>query len=110
MAKWHDISLSRPLEPGEYRAVKLDAWSILLVNLEGHYYAVENTCPHDGGELSGGTIEADTVICPRHGSSFCLKTGRVLKPPAFEDIAYFVVRLNGGRLQIYDEPRWDEES
>ncbi|MEH6824598.1 MAG: Rieske 2Fe-2S domain-containing protein [Motiliproteus sp.] len=110
MAQWHDINLPRALEPGEYRAVTLDAWDLLLVNLKGSYYAVENVCPHDGGELSGGTIEADTVICPRHGSSFCLKTGRVLKPPAFEDLACFVVRVNEGKLQVYDEPRWDDES
>ena len=58
----------------------------------------------DDGELDGGVIEAETVTCPRHGACFCLKTGRVLKPPAFEDIASFAVRIQDGRVQVYDEP------
>ena len=103
MAQWREVAPA--LLPGERRVIELDDYSVLLVNLAGRLYAVENTCPHDGGELDGGTIEAETVTCPRHGARFCLKTGRVLKPPAFEDIACFEVRIHQGQQQLYDEPK-----
>ncbi len=103
MAKWHDISPA--LAVGEHRVIELGDYSVLLVNLAGSLYAVENMCPHDGGELDGGLFEDECVTCPRHGARFCLKTGRVLKPPAFEDIASFAVRVHQGRLQVCDQPQ-----
>ncbi|GGK53984.1 Rieske (2Fe-2S) protein [Amphritea balenae] len=130
MAHWHDVATA--LESGEHRVIELNEFSVLLVNIDGCYYAVENICPHDGGELDGGTFSSTTgnipgsstnishgnstndtandtadnptVTCPRHGACFNLKTGKVLKPPAFEDIDCFAVRIQDGRLQIYDEP------
>lgn len=103
MAHWHDVNVN--LAPGEHTVLTLGDFSILLVNADGHFYAVENICPHDGGELDGGAIEDTTVTCPRHGACFSLKNGAVLKPPAFEDIGSFAVRSHDGRLQIYDEPK-----
>ena len=102
MAQWQDVDTA--LEPGEHRVIELTHYSVLLVNLAGRFYAVENRCSHDDGELDGGVIDAETVTCPRHGACFCLKTGRVLKPPAFDDIACFAVRIQDGRVQVYDEP------
>lgn len=126
MAHWHDVATA--LEPGEHTVIELNEFSVLLVNIDGCYYAVENICPHDGGELDGGTFSSTTgnipgrstkstddnkahdtansatVTCPRHGACFSLKTGKVLKPPAFEDIGSFAVRIQDDQLQIYDEP------
>jgi len=130
MAHWCDIATG--LEPGEHTVIELNEFSVLLVNIDGCYYAVENICPHDGGELDGGTFSSTTdnmnhnttdkktnskanntancatVTCPRHGACFSLKTGKVLKPPAFEDIDCFAVRIQDGQLQIYDEPTEQE--
>ncbi len=69
-------------------------------------YAIENICPHDGGILTGGTVEGDVVICPRHGARFCIRTGKVLAPPAYEDVVVFPVRIQAGVAQVRDE-RWD---
>ncbi|MGZ8215504.1 MAG: Rieske 2Fe-2S domain-containing protein, partial [Methylosarcina sp.] len=48
----------------------------------------------------------DEIICPRHGARFCVKTGEVKAPPAYEDIASFPVRIENGRVQVRDD-RWD---
>jgi len=104
MAGWTDIGDARLLAPGEHRVVELPGYSVLVVNLQGEYYAVENICPHDGGALGGGQIEGDTVTCPRHGACFSLKNGEVLAPPAFEDLLCFRVRVESGRLLLADEP------
>lgn len=124
MTHWRNVATR--LEPGEHTVIELNEFSVLLVNIDGRYYAVENICPHDGGELDGGTFENETsnatnnpdshtagvatVTCPRHGACFSLKTGKVLKPPAFEDIGSFAVRIHDGQLQIYDEPTEQDES
>ncbi|MEH6579995.1 MAG: Rieske 2Fe-2S domain-containing protein [Amphritea sp.] len=128
MAQWCDVTAD--IKPGEHTVIELEEFSVLLVNIDGRFYAVENICPHDGGELDGGTFDCGTsnnktidndtienncsdnatVTCPRHGACFSLKTGKVLKPPAFEDIGSFAVRIHDGQLQIYDEPTGQETS
>jgi len=44
------------------------------------------------------------IICPRHGSRFCLKTGTALSAPAFEDIETYPVRVVGDTVQVFSEP------
>ena len=40
------------------------------------------------------------VICPRHGARFCLRTGAVLCPPAYEPLTAFATRVADGKLWI----------
>ena len=50
--------------------------TILLVNVDGSYYAIENKCPHMGGSLFYGNLEGENIVCPRHGAIFNVKTGK----------------------------------
>ncbi len=50
---------------------------ILISNIKGEYFAIDNKCNHMGGSLVEGNIEGNKVICPKHGSVFDLKTGKV---------------------------------
>ncbi|MDH3768790.1 MAG: ferredoxin, partial [Gammaproteobacteria bacterium] len=54
-------------------------------------------------ELTGGPIEGDEIICPRHGARFCLRTGAALTPPAYDDVTVFPVRVENGRIQVLDD-------
>ena len=103
MAQWIDVLPADELKPGMHTLINLQRESLLLVNVAGEFYAVENTCSHDGGILSGGEINGCEITCPRHGARFDLKTGAVLSPPAFEDIATYPVRVVNNMLQVFDE-------
>ncbi len=104
MAEWINVISVNDLQEGMHTVVDLDDVSLLLVNIGGEFHAIENLCSHDGGELSGGEITGTEIICPRHGSHFCLKTGAVLSAPAFEDIDTYAVRVVGDRVQIFNDP------
>ncbi|MDX8393362.1 MAG: Rieske 2Fe-2S domain-containing protein [Mariprofundales bacterium] len=67
---------------------------------DGQWLAIEDACSHDGGALACGKINGDEIICPRHGARFCLHTGKVLSPPAYEDIRTFTVRLHNEMVQV----------
>jgi pyruvate oxidase len=59
-----------------------------LTHIDGAYYAMENRCPHQGGPLGEGSIEASKdgscmLRCPWHGWDFDPKTG--LPPGGHED-------------------------
>ena len=104
MTQWIDTVPAAQLDPGRCRVVDIDDVAIALYNIDGSFYAIEDTCTHDGGELASGELDGDVVICPRHGARFCIRTGEVLCPPAYEDIDCYPVRIVDGMVQIGDEP------
>lgn len=107
MAAWVDVAPYVEFPPGAVRSVNVEGTQVAVFNLDGTCYAIEDTCTHDGGVLTGGAVEGDEVVCPRHGARFCIRTGKVLGPPAYEDVAVFAVRVEGGIVQVRDT-RWDE--
>lgn len=105
MSDWITAAKVGELAPGEWCTVDADGTAIVVVNLNGEYHAIENVCTHDGGELSGGGVEGEEIICPRHGARFCLKTGAALCAPAWEPTAIFPVRIKDGNIQVRDDHR-----
>lgn len=103
MAKWITVLPADKLQPGMQTQVNLKQQRLVLANVAGEFYALEDRCSHDGGLLSGGEICAAEITCPRHGARFDLKTGTVLSPPAFEDIATYPVRVIDNMVQIFAE-------
>lgn len=106
MTDWVDICAENALAIDEKMIVDVDGTEVVVFNVEGQFYALEDICPHDGGEVGSGEIVAGEIVCPRHGARFCIKTGAVQCPPAYEDLATFPVQIEAGRLQIRDA-RWD---
>ncbi|MDQ3796808.1 MAG: non-heme iron oxygenase ferredoxin subunit [Pseudomonadota bacterium] len=106
MSDWVDVAPADELQPGDFRIVDIDDVEIAVINCAGRFYAIEDVCTHDGGELTGGEIESCEIECPRHGARFNIKTGEVLSAPAYEPIATFPVRIEGGIVQVRDD-RWD---
>lgn len=100
MAEWIDVCAESDLKPGERRIVSTDVAEIAIFNLNGELYAIEDICTHDGGELASGQCDGDQIICPRHGARFCIRNGKALTPPAYEDVETFPVRIDQGRIQI----------
>lgn len=79
--------------------------SIMVCNVDGNFFAIENMCTHDGGTLSEGHLENDEIVCPRHGAHFCVRNGAVMSPPAYEDVRTFATRIEGEMVQVLDEPK-----
>ena len=63
------------LSPGKKKVVLLGDERVLLVNVDGNYYAVQEECTHAYALLSTGQIYGDEVVCPLHGSAFRVTRG-----------------------------------
>jgi 3-phenylpropionate/trans-cinnamate dioxygenase ferredoxin subunit len=68
---------------------------VLLCNVDGELYAVEDVCTHDGGALDGGELEGPRIMCPRHGAFFDVTTGKALTLPAITPLPTYPVRIDG---------------
>lgn len=106
MTDWLDVMAESALAEGENTVVDVDGTDVAIFKIDGHCYAIADLCTHDGGEIASGTLEGDEIVCPRHGARFCVKTGKVTAPPAYENIDCFPVRIEQGRIQVRDD-RWD---
>lgn len=106
MSDWTDVEDAEKLGEGEHVVVDVDGTDVAVFNLNGQYFAIEDVCTHDGAEIASGTLEGDQIVCPRHGARFCVKTGAVLSPPAYEDLYCFPLRVADGVVQVRDD-RWD---
>lgn len=106
MSAWITVARVGEIAPGNWRAVDADGARIVVFNLGGEYYAIEDVCTHDGGQLTGGTVDGDEIVCPRHGARFSIRSGAALTAPAYEPVAKFPVRVLNGVVQVRDD-RWD---
>jgi len=106
MSDWVSVARAGELAPGQWRSVDVDGAQVAVFNLNGQYFAIEDVCTHDGGQLSGGSVEGAEIVCPRHGARFCIRTGAALTAPAYEATAKFPVRIENGEVQLRDD-RWD---
>ena len=106
MSDWVTVAQAGELAPGQFRNVDVDGANVVVFNLGGEYYAIEDVCTHDGGQLTGGIVDGDQIECPRHGARFCIRTGAALTAPAYEPVPKFPVRVENGVVQVRDN-RWD---
>lgn len=86
--------------PGGAISVRVEGQAIALFNVEGRFFALADTCPHQGAPLSEGTVSGGHVICPWHGAEFELASGRVLSPPATTDVPAYPVHVEGEEIQV----------
>ncbi len=106
MSEWVNVAAVGELAPGACKVADVDGVAVAVFNVGGEYFAIEDVCTHDGGELASGVLEGDQIVCPRHGARFCVRTGEVLSAPAYEPTAKFPLRVENGVIQVKDE-RWD---
>jgi nitrite reductase/ring-hydroxylating ferredoxin subunit len=85
------VCKANELEPGSMKKVPIDGKEIVVANVNGKYFACDDTCTHAGASLSEGTIDGTTMTCGWHGAQFDCTTGNLAKFPA---------KING--LKSYD--------
>ena len=103
MNGWIRVCSREELLPGEYRIAYDGDTAIAVFNIDGAFYAIEDVCTHDGGELAGGPVEGFEVECLRHGARFDLRTGEATCPPAYTPTVVFPVKLEDGALWTRDD-------
>lgn len=106
MSGWFDVARAEDFEVARPIVAEIDGAKIAVYRLDDGFYAIEDVCTHDGGELASGCVENGEVICPRHGAHFSIRTGEALTAPAYEPVYTFPVRVEKGVVQVRDD-RWD---
>lgn len=90
------------LPPGSMKVVVAGSILVGVYNCDGDLFALEDRCSHDDGPLVEGEWEPDrcVVVCPRHGATFDIRSGRPLTLPAYEPVETYPVRVEDGIVKV----------
>ncbi len=89
------------IPPGKLIKVESNGKSILVANVDGNYYAMDDTCTHSGASLSEGQIEGSTLTCPWHGSTWDCKTGKLIAfATQIKDLASYKVVIESDSVFV----------
>lgn len=105
LAGWVRVGATSEILPGESAVVWDGATPILVVNLDGDFYALEDRCTHQDYELSAAPVDAEsgTIECVLHAARFDLRTGAPLCGPAYAPVPRFPVRVVDGAVWTRDD-------
>jgi nitrite reductase/ring-hydroxylating ferredoxin subunit len=85
---------------GEKRAVSVLGMSLLVCNVGGDIFVIENRCSHAGASLDAGRMRGHEISCPMHGGRFDVRTGHCTRGPGTEAIRTYQVVVDADRLCI----------
>ena len=88
------------LKAGEREVFDLDIGSIILFNVDGAFYAIENLCSHEEYELADGKLDGCIIACSKHGATFDIRSGQHLTTPAYFPIKIFPTRIENDEVQV----------
>lgn len=73
---------------------------IAVFNVDGEFYAIDDTCTHEKYSLADGYVDDDVVECALHMAKFNIRTGKVLSLPATRDLASYPVKVEEGDVFV----------
>src|SRR5262247_3663192 len=94
------VSRVADLRPGHMTWVTVHRERVLLVNVDGTFYALSDICGHQRAPLSRGRLEGHVVECPLHFARFDVRTGRLLSGPTAEDVPTHDVCVEGDVVYV----------
>jgi len=92
--------------PGTLKFVSAGGKDLVVSNVDGVFYAIDNWCTHEQGNLSEGQLNGAVLTCPDHGAQFDVKTGKVLggpdgePPDSIPPEKAYVVKVQGDDVMI----------
>ena len=94
------VASVRELAPGTMKWVAVDRERVLLANVDGTFYAIQDSCGHRQAVLSRGTLRGHVVECPLHYAEFDVRTGKLLSGPTSADVPTYQVLVDGDVVYV----------
>ena len=88
------------LKEGVGLKVDLDEHRIAVFLVDGSIFAIGDRCSHAEASLAEGEVFDDEVECPRHGSTFDLRTGEPKSLPATKPVPVYTVSIEDGNVYV----------
>ena len=86
---------------GQMKKITVDGKEIAVSNVDGNYFAIDDTCTHSGASLSEGKLDDSIVTCDWHGAQFDCKNGKLIKfPGEIEDLKSYKIVIESENIFV----------
>ncbi|MEM0448513.1 MAG: Rieske (2Fe-2S) protein [Methanomassiliicoccales archaeon] len=102
----HKLSVGKidSIREGDMRMIRAGGKEILVVKVDGKFFAIDGWCSHMRAPLDRGQLVDHAIRCRVHGAVFDLQTGKVLMNAQAKDLRTYPILLeNGDAFVIYEE-------
>lgn len=99
MPEFKRVAGTADIAPGTGIVAEVDGHAIAVFNVDGTFYAIDNTCVHRGGPLGEGELEGDIVTCPWHAWQYNVKTGLCINNPSAK-VQSYQVKVEGSDIKV----------
>jgi len=99
MSSFVSVAKVNDVPPGQGKTVQVAGKNIALFNVDGSFYAIDETCLHRGGPLGEGELTGHLVTCPWHGWKYDVRTGISITNPAAK-VNCYETKIEGEDLSI----------
>ncbi|MEA2001237.1 MAG: Rieske (2Fe-2S) protein [Actinomycetota bacterium] len=87
----HNVCTLEQLPPGASRVITARDQEVLVVNLDGELFAINNRCAHRQQPLAEGVVRDGIITCPAHLWRYNIRTGQRHDSPGWSVACYPVV-------------------
>lgn len=96
------VAKTSEIPTGKMKKVTADGKEIVVMNIDGNYYAMDDTCTHMGASFGEqGTLDGNIVTCGWHGAKFDGTTGKLHQFPAkINDLATYKVSIESDSVYL----------
>ncbi len=99
MPEFRKVADKSEIAVGQCKTVEVDGKRIAIFNVDGEYYAIDDSCAHQGGPLGEGELDGTIVTCPWHAWMYDVTTGLNVDDPELA-VAKYEVRVEGTSILV----------
>jgi len=96
---YESVASVTDIPEGKGKVVRNGPREILLINIDGVFYALDRFCAHRAAPLVQGEVIEGQLLCPWHGNTFDVAAGRCLANPE-EKVRTYPVQIRGEAIWI----------
>ncbi|MHB1191686.1 MAG: Rieske (2Fe-2S) protein [Longimicrobiales bacterium] len=85
---------------GTLKGVVARMQPLVLANVDGDIYALEDQCSHQEYPLADGELDGGDVVCLHHGARFDARSGMNKGLPAVRPVKVFPVQIRDGDIYV----------
>ncbi|HSG46183.1 MAG TPA: non-heme iron oxygenase ferredoxin subunit [Longimicrobiales bacterium] len=100
MSQWVRVAGEGECPPGQLLAVTAEGEKVVLANVDGDLYALQDRCSHANFPLHDGFLEEKELECLHHGAKFDVCTGAATRLPAIRPVKTYPVEVRDGDVFI----------
>ena len=107
------VAETNDIPAGKMLKVKIQQNEILIANVEGTFYAIDNKCSYDQEDLTKGALKGSILTCPKNKAEYDVTTGKNVKGPKMmlfrvktDDLNSYDVKIDGTDILVFQQSTW----